>query len=137
MNIFKPIREKAFSALEYIFFNRNRSLIFCLAFSIVSFAAEIFIKIPALFSCSGAIITIAGLFLNIKHSLNFHLKIPKKNLYNKLAGAGVFGTSIVTEEKLAWVDNIITDEIYGVSFMIVGTIVWAYGQFLVNALNCI
>jgi len=137
MNIFKPMRAKAFSALEYIFFNRNRSLIFCLAFSTVSLAAEILIKVPALFSCSGAIITIAGLFLNIKYSLNFHLKIPKKNLYNKLAGAGVFGTSIVTEENLAWVDNIISDEIYGVSFMIAGTIVWAYGQFLVNALNCI
>lgn len=92
-------------------------------------------KIPSFFSCSGAIATIAGLFLNIKHSLNFHLKIPKTNLYNKLAGAGMFGTATITKEQEEWVDNIISDEVFGVSFMIIGTIVWAYGSFLTEALR--
>lgn len=135
MNLFTQPRKYVFLLMTYIFFDRKRSLIFCLAFSIASFTIEVLAKIPALFSCSGAIITIAGLFLNIKYSLNFHLKIPKLNLYNKLAGAGVFGTAIITKEQEAWVDNIISDEVFGVSFMVLGTIIWAYGSFLIDALK--
>ncbi|MDF3124198.1 hypothetical protein [Rheinheimera sp. 1928-s] len=134
MKLLKFIREKAFNVLAYVFFNRKHSLIFCITFSFLSLATELFAKIPALFSCSGAVITIAGLFLNIKYSLNFHLKIPKINLYNKLSGAGVFGTKFMTPEQEHWVDNIISDEVFGVSFMVVGTIIWAYGSFFIELL---
>ncbi|MBA4681780.1 hypothetical protein ACSMFQ_06955 [Ectopseudomonas chengduensis] len=137
MNTLKKIRGKAFSAIEYIFFNRHRSMFICLIFTIASLAVEVLMKIPALFSCSGAVISIAGIFLNIKHSLHFHLKLPKRNLYYILSGAATFGGSELTKENETWVDNIISDEIYGVSFMVTGTIIWAYGSFLVNALNCI
>lgn|SRR5690554_4904018 len=137
MNILKKIRGKAFTAIEYIFFNRHRSMFICLIFTITSFAAEVLIKIPALFSCSGAVITIAGIFLNIKHSLHFHLKLPKENLFHILSGAATFGGAELTKENEAWVDNIISDEIYGVLFMITGTIIWAYGSFLVDVINCI
>jgi len=133
MNLFAQSRKYIFLLIIYIFFDRKRSLIFCLTFSAASFAIEVLAKIPALFSCSGAIVTIAGLFLNIKYSLNFHLKIPKLNLYNKLAGATPFGTAIITKEQEAWVDNIISDEVFGVSFMVSGTLIWAYGSFLIDA----
>jgi hypothetical protein len=135
MNSISPISSKLFFALAYVFFDRKKSLVFCITFSTLSLVIEMLAKIPSFFSCSGAIVTIAGLFLNIKHSLSFHLEIPKINLYNKLAGAGMFGTATITKEQEEWVDNIISDEIFGVSFMIIGTIVWAYGSFLTEALK--
>ena len=121
--------------LAYVLFDRKRSLLLCTLFVLVSFYVERYLSVRSFFSCSGAIVTLAGLFLNIKYSLNFHLRLPKINLYNKLAGAGVYGTSHITEEQENWVDETLRDEIYGVSFMIVGTVIWAYGGFLISALQ--
>lgn len=123
------MKSKIFDAVAYIFFNRNRSFIFCVVFTAASILGELHFRIIGLFSCSGAVISLAGLFLNIKHSLNFHLKIPKISLVHKLRGAGGFGAN-VTPEMERWADNIIMDEIFGVAFMIVGTLVWAYGSYL-------
>lgn len=117
------MKSKIFDAFAHIFFNRKKSLAFCIAFTAASVLSELHFRIAGLFSCSGAVISLAGLFLNIKHSLNFHLKIPKVNLVNKLMSAGVFGTSTITPELEKWADNIIMDEIFGVAFMIVGTLV--------------
>jgi hypothetical protein len=119
--------------LAYIFFDRKRSLWICSLFVIASFAVEMHFYISSFFSCSGAIVSLAGLFLNIKYSLNFHLKLPKINLYNKLAGAGMWGTSEITDEQAQWVDGVLTDEMYGVTFMIFGTLIWAYGNYLITA----
>ena len=92
------IRRKFLAAgLAFIFFDRRRSLWICSGFALLSFFAEIKLSVPGLFSSSGAIFTIAGLFLNIKHTLHFHLKLPKKNIYNMLAGAGIFGSDMTKE----------------------------------------
>jgi hypothetical protein len=65
-----------FRALTFIFFDRWRSLAFCLLFVGTSWFVEIRWQVPSLFADSGAVVTLAGLFLNIKHSLHFHLNIP-------------------------------------------------------------
>jgi hypothetical protein len=104
----------------------------CTTYALISFFVECRFHVPSFFSCSGAVISLAGLFLNIKYSLNFHLKLPPIALYNKLAGAGVYGTSNVTKENEEWVRSILADEMFGVSFMIVGTLIWAYGPYLMG-----
>jgi hypothetical protein len=104
-------------------------------FVFVSFYVERNHGVSNFFSCSGAVVTLAGFFLNIKYSLNFHLNLPILNLYNKLAGAGVYGTAQINDEQENWVNEILNDEMYGVSFMIVGTVIWAYGGYLVSALQ--
>lgn len=119
--------------LAYIFFDRRRSLWLCTLFVVASLCVEQYLGVGNFFSCSGALVTLAGLFLNIKYSLNFHLRLPKVVLYNKLAGAGVYGTAQITKEQEQWVDEILSDEMYGVSFMIIGTLIWAYGSYLVAA----
>jgi hypothetical protein len=70
----KPLR-RIFGAFTFIFFDRRRSLAFCLLFVAASWLVEIHCRIPSLFADSGAVVTLAGLFLNIKHSLHF-LRIP-------------------------------------------------------------
>jgi hypothetical protein len=130
----RNITQSVLVGLAYIFFNRKRSLWLCILFVLASFGIEKYLGIANFFSCSGAVVTLAGLFLNIKYSLNFHLQLPKVNLYNKLAGAGVWGTVQVTKEQERWVDEILSDEMYGVTFMIVGTLIWAYGGYLIAAL---
>jgi hypothetical protein len=87
-----------------------------------------------LFSSSGAIFTLAGLFLNVKHSLHFHLTLPKENLANIIGGAGMFRISL-TKEIEEWVDSVIRDEIAGVVFIVVGTLIWGYGSFLVRLIK--
>ena len=124
---------KAFSYLAILAFHRYRSLAFCLTFSAVSIFAELAYKIPGLFSCSGAIFTIAGLFLNIKHSLHFHLKIPKRSIHYILTGAATFG-SPMTEADEKKVDSVLADEMFGVAFMIIGTLIWAYGSYAMPAI---
>lgn len=68
--------------------------------------------------------------MNIKYGLKFHLNKTKEILYNEYKGAGYFGKSHLTDEDVKWVDGILLDEKYGVCFMIFGTIIWAYGDFL-------
>lgn len=126
---------KFFGAVAWLLFDRRRSSGLCLVFVVGSFACEYFFGVKSLFACSGAVVTIAGLFLNIKHSLNFHLKISMDAMYNKLAGAGIWGTSNVSEDQLKWAKSVMRDEVFGVSFMIVGTIIWAYGAFFMAFLQ--
>jgi hypothetical protein len=132
MTRIQKIKSQCFSALAFIFFNRSKSLLFCSIYVLLSLLFEIKFAWGGFFSCSGAIVTIAGLFLNIKYSLNFHLKLSKVSLYNKLAGAGVYGTSDITLDQEKWVGNIISDEMFGVSFMVIGTLIWAYGSYLIK-----
>lgn len=92
------------------------------------------LHIETLFSCSGAVITVAGLFLNIKHSLHFHLDLPKERIFNMLNGMGPLGHQM-TEADEKRVDGVLADEMAGVAFMIVGTFVWAYGAFIVRVIS--
>ena len=129
------IKNKAFSGIAFVLFDRRRSLFFCLFAIALSLYAELRLCVPGLFSCSGAVISIAGLFLNIKHSLHFHLRLPKNRLYNILAGAAIWGSDSITPDQEKWVDNILSDEMFGVAFMIVGTLVWAYGSYIIAAIH--
>lgn len=135
MTSINNIPRRTLTLLAQMFFNRNRSLIFCTLFILLSLWIETGLGIDNFFSCSGSLATLAGLFLNIKYSLNFHLDLPKTCLYNKLAGGGIFGTTQITREQEQWVDEIIADEMYGVIFMIAGTLIWAYGNYLVTFLH--
>lgn len=131
MRLHSNVMRFCFSVLSWVLFKRLRSLIFSVTFVLLSFVAEMAFHWQGFFSCSGAIVTLAGLFLNIKNSLHFHLNIPKRNLHNLLSGAMVFGSE-PTEEDYARVDDIIQDEIYGTAFMVIGTLIWAYGSYFVN-----
>lgn len=129
MNEHKSLSRRVFTTLTWVFFNRNWSLFFCIAFVALSLLLEIKIGWAGLFSASGAVVSLAGLFLNIKYTLNFHLNLPINRLYNKLIGAAILGSN-VTPEGERWVKGILLDEVYGVAFMISGTIIWAYGSYL-------
>jgi hypothetical protein len=135
MNKRNQLMRFALLKLAYIFFDRKKSLWFCTLFVLISLIVEKHFHVENLFSCSGAVVTLAGLFLNIKYSLNFHLKLSKIRLFNKLGGAGVFGTSTITKEQEELVDAILADEMFGVSFMILGTLIWAYGSYFIKAVS--
>lgn len=87
-----------------------------------------------LFASSGALVTVCGLFLNIKHTMVFHLDISEEKKYNIKAGAGIMGSRFITDEQKAWTRDVLKDEKYGVAFMIIGTVIWAYGTILVEKL---
>jgi hypothetical protein len=90
-----------------------------------------------LFASSGALVTICGIFLNIKHTMAFHLKIPLINKYHIKAGSGPMGTKFLTEDMEEWVRSVLADEKYGVAFMIVGTAILAYGTALVQKFSAV
>ena len=118
------------------YFNRNILLIVSVFFCGLSLYISTLPNHKDLFSSSGALITVAGLFLNIKHTMVFHLKIPLISKYHMKDGAFGFGTSELTDDQKKFISNILTDEKYGVAFMLVGTLIWAYGVFLVEFLQC-
>ena len=131
----KYLKRQCFSILTYVLFNRSKSLLFCGLYVAASLLLELHFQWGGIFSCSGAIVTIAGMFLNIKHSLHFHLSLPKINIYHMLSGAGIWGEETINDTQEKWVDNIISDEMFGVTFMIFGTLIWAYGAYLITAIN--
>ena len=130
------VLHRCFSGLAYVFFNRLRSAWFCFFVTIISLLAEIEFGVDTLFSCSGAIFTLAGLFLNIKHTLHFHLKLPKQTIFYMLAGAGILADEM-TEQNEKWTNDILADEMVGVSFMIIGTLIWAYGGFFIRFIELV
>lgn len=124
--------------IEKVFFKRKYAVIFCVIVSLFSYAAETIFNIKNLFSSSGAIFTLAGLFLNIKLTAHYHLKLPNgeplgiDSKYAMMSGEGVFGggeSKDIKEEKVKEVES---DEIYGASLMVVGTLIWGYGSYLIN-----
>ena len=117
-----------------LYFNRYVLLVFALLFSTLSLWLSSFSGHDSLFPSSGAVVTVAGLFLNIKHTLLFHLRITLQAKYDILHGGFSFGSTTFTEEQKKTIKNVISDEIFGVSFMIFGTLVWAYGHYLVEYL---
>ncbi len=125
---------RLFSILSFIAFDRSRSLLFSASFVFLSFIAEWKLGWVNFFSCSGAIVTLSGLFLNIKHSLHFHLNLPKESLYYMLFDVSSWGSE-PSEEDLKKVDSVLADESYGVAFMVIGTLIWAYGGFLIIAIK--
>jgi hypothetical protein len=133
-HIKNPILRWFFNGLAWVLFSISRASIFCGSLALISLWGEISRDVDTLFSCSGAIFTLAGLFLNVKHSLHFHLNLPKENLANMIGGSGTFRISL-TKETDEWVDSVIRDEIAGVMFIVVGTLIWGYGSFLVRLIK--
>jgi hypothetical protein len=117
-----------------LYFNRYILLILAVLFGVLSLLLSSFSGHANLFSSSGAVVTVAGLFLNIKHTLLFHLKIPLKSKYNAHNGAFSFADENFTEEQEKKIKGVLLDEKFGVSFMIFGTLIWAYGNYLVEYL---
>ena len=117
------------------YFNRYILLVLTIIFCGVSLVISLIPQSKDLFSSAGAVVTVAGLFLNIKHTMASHLKIPLVNKYRLKTGAFGFGTSELNEEQEKRIKNILSDEKFGVSFMIVGTLIWAYGTHLVEWLQ--
>lgn len=115
------------------YFNRRNLLAFAIIFCGISFALSFTIYNKNLFSSSGAIITVAGLFLNIKHTMVFHLKIPLIKKYNIKTGGFKFSPKELSEDQENYIKEILDDEKYGVLFMIFGTLIWAYGSHLIVA----
>lgn len=126
--------------VENIFFKRKLSLICCSAFSILSLCIEYIFRISNFFSSSGTVFTIAGLFLTIKLTAHFHLKLPDgKPLGNgskhaMITGRSTFGGNETPNEKERRVKEVEADEIWGAIFMVVGTIIWGYGSYLIQAI---
>lgn len=123
--------------IEKVFFNRLAALVFCATASLISYAIEYMYCIENLFSSSGAIFTIAGLFLNIKLTAHFHLKLPNgeplgvDSKYAMISGRSTFGgdeTKSIKEDRVIEVES---DEIWGAFLMVVGTLIWGYGSYLI------
>jgi hypothetical protein len=136
-SIFKCIIEK-------VFFNRRRALVVCAFVSVVSYIAESKLGIKNLFSSSGTIFTIAGLFLNIKLMAHFHLKLPNgdplgvSSKYAMITGRSTFASSNESQiEKEMKVQEVESDEIWGAFLMVVGTLIWGYGSYLFSACPCL
>lgn len=51
-----------------------------------------------------------------------------------IGGGGVFRIAL-TKKTAEWVDSVIRDEIAGVVFIVVGTLIWGYGSFLVQLIK--
>ncbi|WP_317204529.1 hypothetical protein [Janthinobacterium sp.] len=123
--------------IEKIFFNRKKALLFCTIISVFSYFLESCLKINNLFSSSGAIFTIAGLFLNIKLTAHFHLKLPNGNdlgidsKHAMITGRFSFGGNESQSEKEIIVREVESDEIWGATLMVVGTLIWGYGSYLI------
>ena len=132
MHIKNKFVKVCFCGIAYLFFDRLRALFFCCALVLLSYLLENFLHWHSFFSASGAVVTIAGLFLNIKHSLHFHLKLPVENIYHIFSGASGFGSE-VTDENIAYAKSVMADEVFGVAFMLTGTLIWAYGSYLFPA----
>ena len=131
--------------MDHIFFNRLRSTLVCILFMGISFLIEIRFGLDNFFSSSGTIFTLAGLFLNIKLTALFHLKQENEDgkkvplnitsKYYMIVQAFGFAEEVQEDEKQRTVRERESDEIYGVSLMIFGTVLWGYGSYFIMAWN--
>jgi hypothetical protein len=136
MRALKQSRARLFiKLLELLFFERNRALVVCVLFSVVSYFVESELQVQSFFANSGTVFTLAGLFLNIKNSMSFHLKISDVSKVNFISGASVWGTSDPEEESIRNAESVMDDEIYGTIFMVFGTLLWGYGGYFFNFLG--
>ena len=113
-------------------FDRNALLVLSIVGGMVLFLLAKIFDEPGIFSGFGALITVCGLFLNIKHTMAFHLNLPLRNKYYlKLhGGGGGFRQNFGKREKEETI-QFLSDEIYGVGFMIFGALISAYGNYLI------
>jgi len=114
-----------------VFFKKKRAAMFCGTIATISYIAEYFLCIENLFSSSGAIFTIAGLFLNIKLTAIFHLKIPIASKDAIISGHATFGGGTPKEAQELRVKEVESYEVWGASLMVIGTLIWGYGSYFI------
>jgi len=123
--------------IDKIFFRRQRAIFLCLLFCFGSLLVECVFLVKGFFAASGTLFTLAGLFLSIKSTMHFHLRLPNGNKlgvhskYAMMTGRGTFGGNESDSEKTEFVREVELDEVWAVVFIIAGTILWGYGQYFV------
>lgn len=127
--------------MDHIFFNRFRATLVCILFMSLSFFIEMRFSLDNFFSSSGTIFTLAGLFLNIKLTALFHLKQENQDgkkvplninsKYYMIVQAFGFAEEVEEDIKKSTVRERESDEIWGVSLMIFGTVLWGYGSYFI------
>lgn len=84
---------------------------------------------PSIFSSSGSIPILAGLLLSIKNTMLFPLRISLEGKYNKYNGIGTFCGEFGKEQQDE-INAVLNDEKFGVCFVVIGTLISGYGQYL-------
>lgn len=109
------------------YFNRWFLLFSVGIYSIVSYIVNNRFELNT-FASSGAVITLGGLLLNIKHGQIFHRRnLSYKQKHEHYTGAGLFSSIQFSVEDLILIKNVMLDEILGTLLVILGTLIWAYG----------
>ena len=122
---------KYFHCIKPMVLNRFVILFFWLVVLVISYLLAERFKDPNLFAASGAIGTMFGMLLNIKYGLLTYSDKTDVELYNQINGAAQFGTLQLGDKQRKELKDKVHDEIFGLSFMILGTIVWGYGGYIV------
>lgn len=123
--------------IDKVFFNRKYAAIFCVIVAVAFYIVEYSYCVENLFSASGAIFTLAGLFLNIKLTAHWHLRLPNgeplpvESKYYMITGAATFGGDEPKNFIEKTVKDVESDEICGAFLMVVGTIIWGFGSYLI------
>lgn len=133
--------------IKNILFKRKIGTLIALIFLVLSFVIEYKNQNSPLaqniFSASGSIFTIVGLFLSIKASTIFHLNNPRDK-YTKIEGKEIrmSDSGHPNEKEMEkHIQPIEDDEIWGFSLIVIGTLIWGYGSYafiiLSNITNCV
>lgn len=121
-----------------IAFHRERSLLTCVLFSILSFVLELLQPGSDLFASSGAVFTLGGFLLNLKQSAIFHRQapdgspLPTRSKYYSITKAATFASEVPDEEMAARVKSVEADEIWGCAMVVLGTVLWGYGGWVLK-----
>ena len=109
-----------------LYFDRWMLLLFCIIYCSVSYILNPVFDSRNLFGSSGAVVTLAGLLLNIKHGQYFHRKIDLKSKYDQFVGNGGYASAYFPVKHQLVIKNVILDEVFGCALMFLGTLIWAY-----------
>jgi hypothetical protein len=109
------------------YFGRWLLLLFCVLFTTTSYFIDPYFESKNMFGASGAITSLAGLFLNIKHGQFFHLRLPLKEKFDKYTGGMVFTSLEFKAADKLLIKNVMLDEVIGTAYIVIGTFIWAYG----------
>jgi len=128
------LNEKLKQGINFVL-NRNTLLVFCIFVSALSLYTSVYCLKEEqlnLFASSGAIMSVAGLFLTIKHTLIVTWLIPVDWATNILKyGSGASLSNGENKQKdYENTINIKKDEQYGICLIIIGNIVWAYSLYI-------
>lgn len=137
--------------VKKILFKRNVGTLIASLWVLFSFIIEYITQDNPLFqnvfSSSGAILTIVGLFLTIKATTIFHIESEEKDKEkneidvlkkktNRIGGNPPQCTPEFPKEVMQkYIQPIEKDEVRGFILIVIGTLLWGYGSFLFFLLN--